>query len=596
MACASALRFNPQPLKETMSSTRPTVPFPLQWSWLWLLCLLAPTLLWGQEYLPPGSGLILPRPVGSPNPPAGNKIQISEPGQPYRDEAVGAYLYSPTFMYDEVAKLYKVWACSNRAGDVILYKDGATLAQLQDRVWSIALQASWRDHDCPVNKDDPWIDSKEDDGSCFIEDKYLNNTSNPAVEDVKKTVWQSFDYSSTCDPSVIKVGSEYYLYYGGNNFAQDTDNAEELKHRRTQIGFAISTDRGRTFDPSTRRLVLGVLPGSDEETFWVCPRIANPKEKCQINGDSAYAVGQPAVTLGPDGYYYMLYTYYLPPTNLMKIRRSRDPEFRSSEFVGKILAGSGYVSNNTDLVYNAETAMFWMLFRTGADIALSEWMPSTFSQPLPDKPLDSMTDGDLIDSSAGHTRVRTDGVTQEPQRTGLAASGWPVSEGAALMGNSQHRFTPHFVNASGQPSLTLAISTAKDTSITPGLRTLTSSNLREVESTINGPMPYLSFSLPPALKIRPGLRLPDLVENGTERVCPYAGYDEIQKVSLNGTWTRGGSYGNLSSATGDLNTDLIPVDATVNLDCIYQTPVGSFVLSGSQPVELTPALLSVLVD
>ena len=105
------------------------------------------------------------------------------------------YLYAPSILYDETEKLFKLWACGNRGGDNIIYKQAKTIDKLVNDEWKIALSPS---------RDD-----------------------------------KSFDDDHTCDPSVIQVENKYYLYYTGWN--------EDKDESWNKIGVAVSSDGGRTF-------------------------------------------------------------------------------------------------------------------------------------------------------------------------------------------------------------------------------------------------------------------------------------------------------------------------------------------------------------
>jgi len=111
------------------------------------------------------------------------------------------YNYAPSFMYDEVEGLYKIWMCGNGipgcvGGDNILYREATSLQGLMTAPLSVALQ--------------------------------------PSLDPTK------FDQIHACDPNVYRVGNLLYMGYGGN-----TDGSQLVA--TTRLGMAISYDGGRTF-------------------------------------------------------------------------------------------------------------------------------------------------------------------------------------------------------------------------------------------------------------------------------------------------------------------------------------------------------------
>jgi len=106
------------------------------------------------------------------------------------------YNYCPSFLYDEVEGLYKIWSGGAGGGDNILYKESPTLDGLLDCPTKSVLQPS-HDH-------------------------------------------SKFDDLHTCDPNVFCVSGTFYLSYSGN-----TDNSD--LYEATRIGMSVSYDRGRTW-------------------------------------------------------------------------------------------------------------------------------------------------------------------------------------------------------------------------------------------------------------------------------------------------------------------------------------------------------------
>jgi PA14 domain/Putative Ig domain len=116
-------------------------------------------------------------------------------------DAEAAYNYAPSFMYDEVEGLYKIWMCGNGVpgavgGDNILLREAPTLEGLMTAPLTVALQ--------------------------------------PSLDPTK------FDQVDACDPSVYRVGNLLYMAYGGN-----TDNSG--LPATTRAGMAVSYDGGRNF-------------------------------------------------------------------------------------------------------------------------------------------------------------------------------------------------------------------------------------------------------------------------------------------------------------------------------------------------------------
>jgi len=111
------------------------------------------------------------------------------------------YNYAPSFMYDEVEGLYKIWMCGSGipgcvGGDNILYREATSLTGLITAPLTVALQ--------------------------------------PSLDPTK------FDQVHACDPNVYRVGNLMYMAYGGN-----TDGSQLVA--TTRLGMAVSYDGGRTF-------------------------------------------------------------------------------------------------------------------------------------------------------------------------------------------------------------------------------------------------------------------------------------------------------------------------------------------------------------
>ena len=116
-------------------------------------------------------------------------------------DSTAVYNYAPSFMYDEVEGLYKIWMCGAGipgcvGGDNILYREATSLQGLMTAPLTVALQ--------------------------------------PSLDPTK------FDQIHACDPNVYRVGNLMYMAYGGN-----TDGSQLVA--TTRLGMAISYDGGRTF-------------------------------------------------------------------------------------------------------------------------------------------------------------------------------------------------------------------------------------------------------------------------------------------------------------------------------------------------------------
>lgn len=151
------------------------------------------------------------------------------------------YNYAPTIMKDGK---YRMWWCGDGGGDRIYYAESTSL-------------------------DGPFT---------------AHNSTAPSQEVFGPTGSGSFDGTHTCDPSVIRVGATYYMYYGGNN-----DSVHS-----TKIGVASSTN-----GYSWTRLNNGQPI--------MTPKIARQSPWQSDEEDEYYGAGQPSVAY-VDGYFYMMYT------------------------------------------------------------------------------------------------------------------------------------------------------------------------------------------------------------------------------------------------------------------------------------------------
>lgn len=246
------------------------------------------------------------------------------------------YAYGPTAMYDHRDRLFKVWCAVGWNGDTIAYKESASLDGLYAHKWQIVLE--------PCRTDTP-----------------------------------EFDQGHTCDPSVIAANGGYYLYWSGGN----TTTKYTLINGKPNggVGVAFSRD-GKKF----KRLNGGK------------PVVEHSKDPFDLK--TGYGWGQPAVTKGPNGYYYMLYTYATDnrfdnfETNQLRIVRSNNPDFINHEIVAKLPRSKYSVSN--DLVYDTSRNIMsvvvnWSLPGFGSTVSFYHFTPqfdtcigiSTYRRPEP---------------------------------------------------------------------------------------------------------------------------------------------------------------------------------------------------------------------
>ena len=190
-----------------------------------------------------------------------------------------SYAYVPSVMFDGV---YKMWYCGS-PNDTIYYTTSATLGG-------------------------PW--------------------STP-VAVLENGAPGKFDSILTCDPSVIKVGGTYYLYYGGSPYGGPPPGGSW----GTQgVGLATSTD-GVNFQRANNGDAVRQ------------PKRESPRSGCAFN---SYGAGQPSA-LYKDGLFYLLYedtsssASTCASSNGMYLIRSGDPTFQSGV---QDWNGSGWVGDS----------------------------------------------------------------------------------------------------------------------------------------------------------------------------------------------------------------------------------------------------------
>ena len=184
------------------------------------------------------------------------------------DNNGSTYLYAPSMLVEDEEQLVKFWACGGRGGDHIIYKQAESTHAFDPRV------ATWHSS--------------------------LSYSNIP----------NSWDRDHACDPSVIRVGHVYYLYYGG------LDSHAGPNEKSTRIGLAISADGGRSFT----RQPDPVIDFTGNDTV--------------VPGE--YGIGQPTVVHAPNGYFYMMYTFDNGSGGQeLRVIRSKSPDFANSESVAQ---------------------------------------------------------------------------------------------------------------------------------------------------------------------------------------------------------------------------------------------------------------------
>lgn len=222
-------------------------------------------------------------------------------GPVIRDDA--AYEYAPTVMFENGK--YRMWECAQVPGS-------------------------------PVKGDDILYSESDSPDGPF----HAPGSSKPYVISFHGTGGNEFDGQHTCDPSVVKAGDTYYLYYGA-----------AVHDGETSIGVASSKD-GIHWDR---------VPGG--------PIVTASHQK---NTGNKYGAGQPsAVFMG--GKYYMMFTDTTGAGTVGQgagqfFWRSADPTFRNGT---DVYTGSGW-QPRTD----ANSRSFSIANAFSADIQYSDQLKS----------------------------------------------------------------------------------------------------------------------------------------------------------------------------------------------------------------------------
>jgi hypothetical protein len=214
------------------------------------------------------------------------------------NESGSHYAYAPSLirLSDGTYQYYACWA-PDAKGDLIGWKNAATLASL---------------------KDIPFL---------------------PVLERSPPNASPSFDTFHTCDPSIIRSRKDgrFYLHYGG-----------ESDPMTKGLGVAVSDKPGGPFRKLGRTVAMpdGVYRGGDP---------CSDDSKCPIAGCETkkgtclppYGIGQPSVTEGPEGYYYLVYTSQVRPVSddALIVVRSKDISFRTGVESVARLAPPGWSVN-----------------------------------------------------------------------------------------------------------------------------------------------------------------------------------------------------------------------------------------------------------
>jgi hypothetical protein len=187
------------------------------------------------------------------------------PSQPVMTRT--SYDYAPSVMFEN--GVFRMWWCGGIAGDHILHAQAASLAG-------------------------PWHSKSSQTPNTF--DDVFAPTGNA----------NTFDGQQTCDPSVLKIGATYYLYYGG--FPQPG-----ALPQTTAFGVAESSD-GYTFT----RAHGGTPIASPARNFLSVP--------------NAYGAGQPSAVVLGDFVYVFFTDSTAQGSNAINgggqfVFRSKDPTF-----------------------------------------------------------------------------------------------------------------------------------------------------------------------------------------------------------------------------------------------------------------------------
>lgn len=221
------------------------------------------------------------------------------------------YNYAPALLWDDDTQTYKLYTCF---GEQVPGVGGQDVIMLQEA---------------------PTLDG--------LATAPLHRAFGPPTGPEAATAW---DRHHTCDPNVIKHAGVYYLYYGGLN------NDRSLTVKETAFGVAVSGD-GRNFERVGNNTPIGF---QTEDIGWL------------------YGIGQPAVTIGPDGLFYLVYTSQATPQwpqlHELVFVRSSDPMFGPdvSQELLRIDANRLGVGVSVDFFYDWHRAQFGVVGNLSANL------------------------------------------------------------------------------------------------------------------------------------------------------------------------------------------------------------------------------------
>lgn len=196
------------------------------------------------------------------------------------------YDYAPTVMWDEGK--YKIWWCGSEGthGDHILYAESSAVGSIPP-----FNQGTWTYY-----------------GSVFAP---LGPLPPPPAAPTNGYTGAEFDAGLTCDPSVVKVGGMYYMYYGGLPLTTYVPWSNT-----TRIGAAYSID-GKTWHRWT------TLTGAPHGSPIISTHIAG------ASLPTYYGSGHPSVVF-VNGYFYMSFDDDTGATHPGQYAlRSTDPFFQT---------------------------------------------------------------------------------------------------------------------------------------------------------------------------------------------------------------------------------------------------------------------------
>jgi hypothetical protein len=290
----------------------------------------------------------------------------------------GAYNYAPSVMLDGP---YRMWWCAGIGGDHIVYAESGSLNGPFTRH-----RAHYQDA-------------------------------------LRPTPGSQFDGTHVCDPSVIRVGGTYYMYYGG---------LSEGSGHVTQIGVASSPDGVRWTKMNHDKPIL------------------TPRQRSK----GGYGAGQPSAAY-LDGYFYLMYTDSSGlQGGLQYAIRSPDPAFRAHV---ETATASGFVprtpANTDSYVVSQSFSPDWQYSDAlDAWIVLSNQSPGTTFVRFLSKDMSHLLRSDLRISSRWSEGP---GLVSTPKKHSLApAKGRCQRIGLDFMQSTPPAMPPNDIKHFGADLLT----------------------------------------------------------------------------------------------------------------------------------------------